>query len=98
MSGSSITGNSAGTDGGGIFNHATLGATAGIAGTTVTGNLPDNCAPPGAISGCAAMAAGMGGTGRAGSGSRQVPWPPRSVPGHHGGHLPPLLLRELTGG
>ena len=107
VSRSSITGNSAGTDGGGIFNHATLGATAGIAGTTVTGNLPDNCAPPGAISGCAAMAStGMAGTGRPGSESRRVPWrpdswrpgAPQSVPGHHGGHLPPLLLRELTGG
>ncbi len=47
-----------------------------------------------------------GGTGRAGTESRRVPWrpepwrpgPARSVPGHHGGHLPPLLLRELTGG
>ncbi len=97
VSRSSITGNSAGTDGGGVFNHATLGATASLAGTTVTGNLPDNCAPPRAISGCAAMASAMGGTGRAGSGGRQVPWRSRSVPAHHGGHLPRLLLRELTG-
>ena len=106
VSRSSITGNSAGIDGGGIFNHATLGATAGIAGTTVTGNLPDNCAPPGAISGCAAMAGtglgstglgspGLGSTGMAEAGRAG---PPRSVPRHHGGQLPPLLLRELTGG
>ena len=97
---SSITGNSAGTGGGGIFNHATLGASAGIAGTTVAGNLPDNCAPPGAISGCAAVATAMGGTGRAADGSRPVPWrsgPSGSVPRHHGGHLSRLLHRELTG-
>jgi predicted outer membrane repeat protein len=95
VSGSSITGNSAGTDGGGVFNHATLGATAGLAGTTVTGNLPDNCAPPKAISGCAAMAIAMGGTGPPGGERGPVPW--RSVPRHHGGHLPRPLLRELTG-
>ena len=100
VSRSSITGNSAGTDGGGIFSHSTLGATAGIAGTTVAGNLPDNCAPSGAISGCAALATAMGGTGWAGSESHRVLWragPSRSVPGHHGGRLPRLLLRELTG-
>lgn len=99
VSTSSIIGNSAGTDGGGIFSRATLGATAGIASTTVAGNLPDNCAPPGAISGCAAMAVARGATGRAGSRSpgpwRSGPW--RSVPRHHGGHLPRLLLKELTG-
>ena len=95
VSGSSITGNSAGTDGGGVFNHATLGASAGLAGTTVTGNLPDNCAPPKAISGCAAMATAMGGTGLPEGGGR--PEPRRSVPRHHGDHLPRFLLRELTG-
>ena len=63
MSTSSIAGNSAGTDGGGIFNHAALGATAGLAGSAVAGNLPDNCAPPGAVSGCAAMTTTKGGTG-----------------------------------
>jgi predicted outer membrane repeat protein len=96
VSRSSITGNSAGTDGGGIFNHAALGATAGTAGTTVTGNLPDNCAPPGAIAGCAAMATALGGGAS--------PQPDRggiafalSVPRHHSGHLPPRLLQELTG-
>jgi predicted outer membrane repeat protein len=73
VSSSSITGNSAGTDGGGIFDHATLGATASIASTTVAGNLPDNCAPAGAISGCAAMATTTGGTGRPEGGA---------VPGH----------------
>ena len=112
LTGDLFTRNTATASGGGIFNHAALGATAGIAGTTVTGNLPDNCAPPGAISGCAAMAGtgvggtgmagtGMAGTGQAGSESRRVLWrlePSRSVPRHHGGHLPPLLLRELTGG
>jgi predicted outer membrane repeat protein len=95
VSSSSITGNSARTDGGGIFNRSTHGATIGIAGSTVAGNLPDNCAPAGAISGCAAMATAMGGAGRPGDGSRPGPW--RSVPRHHGGHLPRFLRRELTG-
>ena len=100
VSRSSITRNSAGTDGGGIFNHATLGATAGLTGTTMTGNLPDNCAPSRTISGCPAMATAMGGTGLPEGGSRPGPprsVPPRSVPRHHGGHLPRSLLRELTG-
>jgi predicted outer membrane repeat protein len=100
VSRSSITGNSAGTDGGGIFSHDALGATAGVAGSTVAGNAPDNCAPPGAISGCAAMAMTRGGTGLAGGRNLPVLWrsaPWRSVPRHHGGHLPPSLLRELTG-
>lgn len=101
VSRSSITGNSAGTDGGGIFNHSSLGATAGLAGTTMTANLPDNCAPLRAISGCPAMATATTGTGPPEGGrrplpSRSVPW--RSVPRHHGGHLPRFLLRELTGG
>ena len=105
VSRSSITGNSAGTDGGGIFNHSSLGATAGLAGTTMTANLPDNCAPPRAISGCPAMATATTGTGPPeGAGPpvpwRSVPWrsvPRRSAPRHHGGQLPRFLLRELTG-
>jgi predicted outer membrane repeat protein len=105
VGGSTITGNSAGTDGGGIFGHNTLGATAGIAGSVVAGNAPDNCAPPGAISGCAAMAVTRNATGLPGDRGRPAVWrsapwrsaPWRSVPSHHGGHLPPLLLRELTG-
>ena len=99
VSTSSIAGNSAGTDGGGIFNHAALGATAGLAGSAVAGNLPDNCAPPGTVSGCAAMTTTKGGTGLPAGGGpgpwRPKPW--RSVPRHHGGHLPRSLLRELTG-
>jgi predicted outer membrane repeat protein len=100
VSGSSVTGNVAGTDGGGIFNDSTHRATAGLAGTTTVGNLPDNCAPPSAVSGCAAMATAIGGAGLAWGGDRpapgrSVPW--RSVPRHHGGHLPRLLLRELSG-
>jgi hypothetical protein len=95
VSRSSITGNSAGTDGGGIFNRSSLGATAGLTGTTMTANLPDNCAPLRAISGCPAMATAMGGTGLPEGGS--VPWPSAMVPRHHGGHLPRFLLRELTG-
>jgi predicted outer membrane repeat protein len=105
VSTSSITGNSAGTDGGGIFNRSTHGATTSVAGSTVAGNAPDNCAPPGAISGCAAMAvtrnaaALPAGRGRPAA-WRPAPWRPapwRSVPRHHGGHLPRFLLRELTG-
>ena len=92
VTGSSITGNSAGTDGGGIFNDSAERATAGLSNTALGGNEPDNCAPPGAVSGCAAPASAAGG-GRDRSGAM----PPRSVPRHHGGHLPRLLLRELTG-
>lgn len=96
VSRSSITGNSAGTDGGGIFNHSSLGATASLAGTTMAANLPDNCAPPRSVSGCPAMAYATSGTGPPEGAGRPVPW--RSVPRHHGGHLPRFLLRELTGG
>ena len=91
VAGSSITGNFAGTDGGGIFNDSAERATAGLSSTVLGGNEPDNCAPPGAVSGCAALARAPG--GRDGSGAM----PPRSMPRHHGGHLPRLLLRELTG-
>lgn len=92
ITGSSITGNSAGTVGGGIFNDSAAHARAVLSSTVMGRNEPDNCAPPGAVSGCAALATATSG-GRDGSGAM----PPRSVPGHHGGHLPRLLLRELTG-
>jgi hypothetical protein len=38
------------TEGGGIFNAA--GGTVTLASTLVSGNTPDNCEPPGSISGC----------------------------------------------
>ena len=49
INGSKITGNSASAGGGGIVN---LGGTVTLTGTKVTGNVPDNCEPPGTITGC----------------------------------------------
>jgi hypothetical protein len=45
---SEVTGNSA-AHGGGIFNNA---GTVTLSKTTITGNTPDNCEPPGAVPGC----------------------------------------------
>ena len=45
---SQVTGNAA-AHGGGIFNN---GGTVTLAATSVTGNTPDNCEPPGTIAGC----------------------------------------------
>ena len=45
---SQVTGNTA-VHGGGIFN---FGGTVTLAKTSVTGNNPDNCEPPGSITGC----------------------------------------------
>jgi hypothetical protein len=47
--GSKITGNSASGSGGGIVNQ---GGTVTLKGTQVAGNVPDNCEPPGTITGC----------------------------------------------
>ena len=91
VTGSSITGNSAGTDGGGIFNDSAERATAGLSTRPWTG-MSQTTAPPGGVPGCVAPATAAGG-GRDRSGAM----PLRSVPRHHGGHLPRLLLRELTG-
>lgn len=49
INGSKITGNSASGGGGGIIN---MGGTVTLKGTKVTGNVPDNCEPPGTITGC----------------------------------------------
>jgi hypothetical protein len=45
---SQVTGNTA-AHGGGIFNND---GTVSLAATSVTGNTPDNCEPPGTIAGC----------------------------------------------
>jgi hypothetical protein len=45
---SQVTGNTA-SHGGGIFNN---GGTVTLSATSVTGNNPDNCEPPGTIAGC----------------------------------------------
>jgi hypothetical protein len=45
---SQVTGNTA-SHGGGIFNN---GGTVTLSATSVTGNNPDNCEPPGSIAGC----------------------------------------------
>ena len=45
---SQVTGNTA-AHGGGIFN---FGGTVTLAKRSVTGNNPDNCEPPGSITGC----------------------------------------------
>ena len=46
---SKVTGNTAGILGGGIFNN---GGPVTLTASSVTRNTPDNCAPPGTISGC----------------------------------------------
>jgi hypothetical protein len=49
--GSRITGNTASSSGGGgIFNAD--GAVTGATAANITGNAPDNCAPPGSVPGC----------------------------------------------
>src|SRR5262245_8521562 len=49
IKGSKITGNSASGAGGGIVNQD---GTVSLTGTRVAGNTPDNCEPPGSITGC----------------------------------------------
>ena len=49
IKGSKITGNSASGSGGGIVNQD---GTVTLTGTRVAGNTPDNCEPPGTITGC----------------------------------------------
>ena len=49
IKGSKITGNSASGAGGGIVNQD---GTVTLTGTLVAGNAPDNCEPPGTITGC----------------------------------------------
>ena len=46
---SQVTGNTAVQGGGGIFN---FGGTVTLKATSITGNNPDNCEPPGTIAGC----------------------------------------------
>jgi predicted outer membrane repeat protein len=41
--GSTVTGNSAGEEGGGIFHERGSGRVSLDAGSSVTGNVPDNC-------------------------------------------------------
>lgn len=48
--GGTVTGNTAGEQGGGVLRD---GGTVVLTGATVTGNTPDQCAPPGAVPGCA---------------------------------------------
>ena len=97
-----FSGNTATGAGGALCDdgNATVTGTNFTAGSTVAGNDPDNCAPPGAISGCATLAVIRNATGLPGDRGRPAEWRSaqgRSAPSHHGGHLPPLLLRELTG-
>jgi hypothetical protein len=48
LAGSTITGNTAGA-GGGIYLDS---GTVTLQDSTVSGNVPDNCAPPGSVTGC----------------------------------------------
>lgn len=48
--GSSITGNAATASGGGIFLFA--GTVTGATAANVSGNTPNNCAPPDPVPGC----------------------------------------------
>jgi predicted outer membrane repeat protein len=53
ITGGRITGNTAGGDGGGIYNAGPPGGKASVSpSTTVRNNLPDNCAPLGSVGGC----------------------------------------------
>ena len=53
INGGRITGNTAGGDGGGIYNAGPHAGTASISpSTTVRDNQPDNCAPLGSVAGC----------------------------------------------
>jgi hypothetical protein len=56
ISGTTVSNNDAGTDGGGIYvGPPSLGFPAGtvsLVNSTVTNNLPDNCAPSGTVAGC----------------------------------------------
>ena len=54
LSHTDVTGNVATTDGGGIFNFSFGGpvGTVTLDKSNVSGNTPDNCAPPGAVPGC----------------------------------------------
>ena len=49
--GSHISGNTAGGDGGGIYNFGGTTVTL-TGGSHISGNEPDNCAPPGSVPGC----------------------------------------------
>ena len=44
-----VSNNTAFTDGGGIYVST---GTVTLQSTTITGNVPDNCAPAGSVSGC----------------------------------------------
>jgi predicted outer membrane repeat protein len=56
LTGTTVSYNSAGTDGGGIYvAPSSFGlpvGTVSLTNSTVTNNLPDNCAPSGAVAGC----------------------------------------------
>jgi hypothetical protein len=49
---SSISANTAGIDGGGIDNSQWAGPVTLTGSSSITGNIPNNCAPPGSIAGC----------------------------------------------
>ncbi|MGW2934230.1 hypothetical protein ACWDA7_20800 [Streptomyces sp. NPDC001156] len=51
LTSSSVLGNSAVLEGGGIFENP--GSTVDLVGSSDVGNTPDNCRPPGAVPGCA---------------------------------------------
>lgn len=50
LTGGQVRHNTAGADGGGIFNSGDSGVS--LSGTAVTGNHPDNCVPLGSVPGC----------------------------------------------
>jgi predicted outer membrane repeat protein len=56
ITGTSIAGNVARTDGGGIYDAAGSRGSVTLTGTTVARNRPDNCAPAGSVAGCAGPA------------------------------------------
>lgn len=80
-----FSGNTATGAGGALCDdgNATVTGTNFTAGSTVAGNDPDNCAPPGAISGCATLAVIRNATGLPATGAA-----PRSGGRRRGGPRP----------
>jgi predicted outer membrane repeat protein len=76
VTGGSIQGSRAGTDGGAIYNASGSTSSVTLTGTALARNHPDNCAPAGSVPSCTTAAA----TAR-----RVSTWP---VPSHRNGHIP----------
>lgn len=77
ITGGSIQGARAGTDGGAVYNGSGSTSSVRLSGTALARNSPDNCAPAGSVAGCTAS-----------TGAVRRTLSVRSVPSHHGGRIP----------